>query len=312
MTAAGGATVLVTGATGNLGSAVLDVLAARHTVIASDVGPVGPAGVEYRQADATSLDEMLAVVTSEIDLLVHLPAWHGIHAFSRRADEYWHLNVDGTYHALEAAEHAGVRRIVYASSAVFYGPIAFPYCFSKQIGEQICDHFRARSGMSFARLRYTNFTPHRDLTDYGLRLLDGSGLDRRDAGGATARAVDALLEEAFTDEAIDVVCGSSFDDADVADWQTDAWSVLARRWPEDLDLLRAYLPESLPGQVASPHAADRLIEVLGFRPAYDFSTFVEQLRQQPAPTGDYASGKGPAVGSGMSSSSTTSQTGSMP
>jgi nucleoside-diphosphate-sugar epimerase len=300
------ATVLVTGVTGDLGRALLDALSPRHRVIGSDVGPDGPPGIDYRQADATKLDDLLAVVTPDVDVLVHLPAWHGIHSFSRRPDEFWHLNVDGTYHALEAATRVGVRKVVYASSAVFYGPVGVPYCFSKHVGELICDHFRARESIAVARLRYTAFLPPRDLVDYGVRMLDGSGLDRRDAGGATARAVDALLEEAFVDEAFDVVCGTPFDDRDVADWAVDPWRVLGRTWPDDLELLRARLPASLPARLPDPSAARRLADVLGYPPRYSFGTLVDQLRVEAR------SANGPAAGSAMSNSSTTVQSGFRP
>ncbi|RBB73651.1 hypothetical protein DQW46_26935, partial [Escherichia coli O111:NM] len=82
--------------------------------------------------------------------------------------------------------------------------------FSKQVGEQILDHFRESQGVQSVRLRYTNFTPYRDFIAYGLRLLGGGGLDRRDAAGATARAVTALLDGAVQDDWFDVTTESPF------------------------------------------------------------------------------------------------------
>jgi nucleoside-diphosphate-sugar epimerase len=278
--------VLVTGAQGNLGRAVVEALAPTpHTVVRSDICEDGDPG--YRQADLRSLDAAKAVVTDDVDVLVHCPAWHGVHAFSRSPQDYWELNVDGTFHVLEAAAQAGIQRVVWASSAVFYGPVGFVYCFSKQVGELTLDHFRARAGMRFARMRYTAFTPPRDFLDYGLRMLDGGGLDRRDAGAATARAVDALLEDSFEDDFFDVVCGNPFDDSDRADWHVDPWAVLERRWPDHVHLLRTHLPTGLPGKLPEPTATDKMRDVLGFTPQYDFGSFVNELAER-ARTGDLA------------------------
>lgn len=283
--------VLVTGAHGNLGRAVIDALGASHTAIRSDVGPDNGGDSSYRQADLRSFDDACRVITAEIDLIVHCPAWHGVHAHTRDPLDYWQLNVDGTFHTLEAAAQVGVQRVVWASSAVFYGPVGSPYCFSKHVGELICDHFRARTGLHVARMRYTDFTPPRDFLDYGLRMLDGRGLDRRDAGAATARAVDALLAGRLEDDFFDVVCGTPFNDRDRQEWGDDPWVVLNRHWPDHVELLKTHLAGRLPPQLADPGPSEKLRTGLGYVPMHNFGRFVEELAERQ-PSGDLSAPEG--------------------
>jgi UDP-glucose 4-epimerase len=67
--------------------------------------------------------------------------------------EYMSVNVQGTVHVLEAARHAGVRKVVYAASSSCYGMAAvptredhsiaphYPYALSKYLGEMAAFHW---------------------------------------------------------------------------------------------------------------------------------------------------------------------------
>src|SRR6266849_5897403 len=55
------------------------------------------------------------------DLILHTPAWHGIHTRQRTEVDFWRLNVDGTFWIFQAAAHAGVKRLVFMSSLAWYG-----------------------------------------------------------------------------------------------------------------------------------------------------------------------------------------------
>ncbi len=79
------------------------------------------------------------------------------------------VNVDGTLNLLIAARHAGVKRVVAASSSSVYGdtptlpkredmvtrPLS-PYGVSKLAAEQYCSAFFASYGLETAALRYFN------------------------------------------------------------------------------------------------------------------------------------------------------------
>lgn len=82
---------------------------------------------------------------------------------------YFDHNAQGTARVLEAARHAGVKKIVYAASSSCYGafpamPVkesgnidcAHPYAFSKYAGEEACIHWHQVYGLPVNSLRIFN------------------------------------------------------------------------------------------------------------------------------------------------------------
>lgn len=121
--------VMVTGATGNVGTAVLRALGGEDGVAVTGVARRPPApnagppydGVAWRSCD---LGERAAVDRLEewlhgIDVVIHL-AWQIQPSHDRR--RLRRTNVQGTANVLEAMRRAGVRRMVYASSVGAYAP----------------------------------------------------------------------------------------------------------------------------------------------------------------------------------------------
>ncbi len=100
--------VVVTGAAGRIGTVVLDKLASRWRIRATDLEPAG--GIEA--LDVTNFERCLAVFGGA-DAVVHLAANPNPHA------EWSALsgpNVEGAYAVAAAARECGVRRLVLASS----------------------------------------------------------------------------------------------------------------------------------------------------------------------------------------------------
>jgi UDP-glucose 4-epimerase len=154
--------VVVTGATGNVGSSLLPLLAqderVEHIVAVTrrPPGPV-PERVVWHPADVAEDD--LRPVLDGADTVVHL-AW-AIQP-SRDVGQLWDINVRGTAALLRAAEDVGVGAIVYASSVGAYSPgpadgsrvdEAWPtdgigtssYSRAKAYTERLLDGFEARS-----------------------------------------------------------------------------------------------------------------------------------------------------------------------
>jgi nucleoside-diphosphate-sugar epimerase len=114
--------VVVTGATGNLGTSVVRALAADESIesvlgIARRRPESGPAKVEWRQADVAR-DE-LEPLFADAHAVVHL-AWR-IQP-SRRPRELWTTNVHGSGRVFAAAAAAGVSALVHGSSVGVYSP----------------------------------------------------------------------------------------------------------------------------------------------------------------------------------------------
>lgn len=108
--------ILVTGATGFVGSAVTALLSERgHDVRAIVRDParadVLPAAVERVRGDLSDADA-LARAMDGCDGVFHLAA-----AITASVDEARELNVDGTARVVDAARRAGVRRLVHTSTS---------------------------------------------------------------------------------------------------------------------------------------------------------------------------------------------------
>jgi UDP-glucose 4-epimerase len=123
--------VVITGATGNIGTALTEELA-RDVGVTSIVGLARrpaparrpdagaawpPARTELRTVDVSRdrLDEHL----EGADAVVHL-AW--LFHPARRPTETWRNNVEGARRTIEAAARAGVGTVIYASSVGAYSP----------------------------------------------------------------------------------------------------------------------------------------------------------------------------------------------
>ncbi|WP_344711079.1 NAD-dependent epimerase/dehydratase family protein [Aeromicrobium flavum] len=117
--------IVITGASGNLGSAALRELSAdgRHEVTAvarrrPDVADAGAASVRWHAADV-SHDDLTTVLTGA-DAVVHL-AWK--FQPTHRQDVTWQTNAVGTRRVLDAAAAVGVPSVVCASSVAAYSPV---------------------------------------------------------------------------------------------------------------------------------------------------------------------------------------------
>jgi dihydroflavonol-4-reductase len=111
--------ILVTGATGHIGNVLVRRLlgsgqAVRALVLpGEDLAPLAGVEVERRQGDVLD-PQSLAEAMRGVDVLYHLAAVISI--LPGRPPALRAINVGGTRNVLGAAERAGVRRLIYASS----------------------------------------------------------------------------------------------------------------------------------------------------------------------------------------------------
>ncbi|MBA2414882.1 MAG: UDP-glucose 4-epimerase GalE [Geodermatophilaceae bacterium] len=116
--------LLVTGGAGYIGSVVAaQLLEADHEVTVLDDLSTGhrdavPAGAHFVEAD---IADSAKVVTADFDGVLHFAAKSLVGESQQRPELYWRTNVAGTLALLDALRHAGVRRIVFSSTAATYG-----------------------------------------------------------------------------------------------------------------------------------------------------------------------------------------------
>lgn len=155
-------TIVITGSSGYLGSALCADLGRDHHVVGIDRRPPSHA---LRQAVPRATWENLDISDVEavsgafqrsaraqggIDFVIHFAVYY--HYGRRWRLEYDLHNIQGTRHVIEAAFRAGVGRIIFAASIASLVPPApgqvltegacdmadFPYCKSKAAGERLC------------------------------------------------------------------------------------------------------------------------------------------------------------------------------
>jgi UDP-glucose 4-epimerase len=200
-----GARVMVMGGAGFLGSHIVDGLtgtAAREILVLDNF--VRGTRRNLRQAsedprvrvvDGSITDvEMLRELMAGTDYVFHLAAlW--LHECVNEPRSALEVNVVGTYNVVEAAVDAGVKKVVYSSSASVYGDAAFTpmteehpfhnrtmYGATKIAGEQFFRAFNEQRGLEYAGLRYMNiYGPRMDYQGAYVSVIM-KVLDRIDAG----------------------------------------------------------------------------------------------------------------------------------
>lgn len=169
--------ILVTGGAGFIGSTLVRWLIGRgHQVRVLDnlstgrrenLAPLGPA-LELVRGDIRDRP-LLAQAIEGAEVVFHLAAMISVSQSVEQPLEALDINVAGTVGLLEAARHAGVRRVVQASTCAVYGDSASlpigegerpmpmsPYAATKLSAEQFGQLYTSLYGLEVVALRFFN------------------------------------------------------------------------------------------------------------------------------------------------------------
>ncbi len=177
--------VLITGGAGFIGSHLLDALLAKgygvrvldnlSTGKRSNL-PLDNPRVELLEGDVADA-ELVAHAAADATAVVHLAAVASVQASVDDPVSTHQSNFVGTLNVCEAMRRAGVKRVLYASSAAVYGnngegasideettkaPLT-PYAADKLAGEHYFDFYRRQHGLEPVIFRFFNiFGPRQD------------------------------------------------------------------------------------------------------------------------------------------------------
>ncbi|MBC8103645.1 MAG: NAD(P)-dependent oxidoreductase [Cytophagales bacterium] len=278
--------ILITGAGSNIGKGLIPrLIAAGHELVLSDLNKLPDtapfAGLPFAPCDV-QVGFGLERAAEGCDLVLHLPAWHGIHSGSKTEVDFWRLNVDGTFWAFQAAKAAGITRFVFLSSQAWHGHYD-KYGFTKRIGEELCEYHRRGSGIRYVAIRPADLTPWGTdwVNRYGARLLRG-GVDREDVLDCVVAAVGHLahpLPGSAEPEGIvaNAVRANAFTAADLDGWEDDPLAACERLFPGSRILVEKY-GILLPGKLSLSDAGEGAA-VIGYAPKRHFGTFLEALKR---------------------------------
>jgi UDP-glucose 4-epimerase len=165
--------LLVTGGAGYIGSVVTALLLeAGHQVVVFDDLTTGhqeavPSGARFVRGRVH--DDIGTVLTPDFDAVLHFAAYIAAGESVQRPDKYWDNNLVGSLRLLEAMRAAGVRRLVFSSTANVYGdpdeiPIPEtavtrppnPYAGSKLAVDHALAGYATAYDFAAASLRYFN------------------------------------------------------------------------------------------------------------------------------------------------------------
>ena len=173
--------ILVTGGAGFIGSHIVEHFQGRAQVRVLDNLRSGHlinlAGLQHEFIEASILDrEAVRRAMDGVDYVFHLAAMISVPESMQKPVECNELNTTGTLIVLEEAARAGVKKLVFSSSAAIYGdnPVTpkvetlppepkSPYAITKLDGEYYCALFTREGRLATACLRYFNvFGPRQD------------------------------------------------------------------------------------------------------------------------------------------------------
>jgi len=162
-------TVLITGATGDVGTHLSRELAGKYKLRLSDRRPLKPPkGQSFLRADISKMPDTLRI-TKGVDAIVHL----GGYSVEGPWPAILHANIIGCYNVFEAARRNGVKRILFPTSNHAVGFYrrdqtidhrVYPkpdsrYGVSKAFGEALGSLYADKYGMQVFMMRIGNVNP---------------------------------------------------------------------------------------------------------------------------------------------------------
>ncbi|MBK8846818.1 MAG: NAD(P)-dependent oxidoreductase [Bacteroidetes bacterium] len=168
--------ILVTGGAGFIGSAVIKHLQqAQHEIFVIDNLSFGNRDfiqvndTHFFKHDILDRATVIELFTKiKPDIVLHLAAIHFIPYCNAHPHESANINIQGTINVLDAAHIAGVKQLLFASTAAVYpisdeavsetnatGPMDI-YGLSKLAGEHLCNEFFLQSGINTIVCRFFN------------------------------------------------------------------------------------------------------------------------------------------------------------
>jgi UDP-glucose 4-epimerase len=281
--------VLVTGSSGKLGSVtVKHLIGFGHVVTGLDISCSATTNLIANVKDKYKLLEL----TQGFDAVIHTAALHGRHMdLNYPREEFVDTNIKGTLNLLNACVANGISKFLFTSTTSIYGkslandnkavwvdeelPVQPRdiYDITKQSCEELCRDFFEKEKIQATVYRVGRFLPEPDNLKLNHRLY--RGLDEQDG----AEALRLALEHKFDQfEIFNISSGSPFQKEDLIDLKLDALSVIAKYYPEAIELYERK-HWTLPESIDRVYCSDKATQMLNYHPEFTFEYLLKgQIR----------------------------------
>ncbi len=277
--------ILLTGGAGDLGYILSKQLVTQDDIpIRLDVRqPADNYGIFIR---GSILDRpTLASAMQDIDCVVHIAAWHGLHELRREKDAYdfWDLNVTGTFYVFEAAAQAGIKWVVYISSTSIEERDGL-YGHTKVLGEEIARTYAARHQMNVITLRPRAFIPYWNKVVYSsyvewAKWFWGGAVHINDVTQGVMQSIKLLASKTLDEHLVLPLDGAyEYTDADLEGWDAEGTgSTFRKYYPQYVDLVLGYGLD--PAIKPTRYDIRDTQQWLGYKPTYSLGNLLQELEQ---------------------------------
>jgi nucleoside-diphosphate-sugar epimerase len=277
--------ILVSGSSGQLGSAIIDLLEKKYEVIGLDV----IAGPKTSLVGSINDWQLLKSIGKNLQAIIHPASLHAPHVKQFDRAKFVEVNVQGTLHLLELAKLYQIPQFIYTSTTSIYGQaLANPqeavwvsenlhpqprdiYDITKLAAEQLCEDFYRSEGLRAACLRVGRFwdEPLADKVFYRLYR----GLDVRDAAQAHLLALE---NQTIGFEVFNIAAQSIFDESETKALKTNALEIISQKIPH---LIQYFQEQNWPisHSIDRVYAIEKAKKILGYTPQFNIQAMLEEL-----------------------------------
>jgi nucleoside-diphosphate-sugar epimerase len=210
--------ILVTGASGFLGSAVIPRLLARcDAVVGLDPAPPAHAGIRHVEDDLSDPARLRALLAeAQITHVLHAGGVSGPMVMPDRPDRVMAINVGGSLNLLLAALETGVKTFIYCSSVSaigdFYEPVPIdddypmrpttPYGCSKAAIDMVLRGLWRKTALDLCSLRFAGIYGPGRRTAFVIDEIVNAAVERRPANVEPASDAPFIYIEDAADAAV--------------------------------------------------------------------------------------------------------------
>ena len=288
--------ILVTGAAGNLGRALLSQCRGRHEVIGADVVEPPPEVVDADHVQFVKGDvfdePFFREIAAGCDAICHTAALHGGHLKTHTHEQFIQKNTIGADMMCQAMVALGIGRMAFSSTSEITigrgwdasGPVIVTdhtppcpdsvYSLSKLMAEQVYSFHAHKHGLRISCLRYCGFGYIR--SDQVGSALVSRYLEASDVAEANLRCLESqsIGFEVFYVAPISPLTGP---DLVIACTQPD--QIMEKYWPGSIDLL-GKAGRSVDDPLWPKLDVTRLRQLTGWAPQHSFDALMTLLRDE--------------------------------